>query len=86
MRINAESMVINGLDQSTANGDRPAKHYIYNNVLAEEAEENTCSNCGTDDTCNVGTHGVHEEEVAGIGLLTLGLANAGSHRNGAHTG
>lgn len=58
--------------------------YRYSVLLSEEAEQYTGGNCRTDNTCNVGTHGVHEKVVAWVGLETLVVADAGSHWHGAH--
>ena len=53
--------------------------------LSQKAEQDTCRNGRTDNTSYVGTHSVHQEEVATILLLTLLLRNTSSHRYGAHT-
>jgi hypothetical protein len=54
--------------------------------LSQEAEQDTCCYGRTDNTGNVGTHGVHEEEVAAVFLLAFLLRYAGCHRYGADTG
>ena len=40
-------------------------------VLSQEAQEDTCGNCRANHACHIGTHGVHEQVVAGVGLEAL---------------
>ena len=54
--------------------------------LAEESEEDTCCYGGTDDSGYVGSHGMHEEVVVGVGFQTFVLAAAGCHRFGTYSG
>ena len=53
---------------------------------AEDREQEAGSDSGADDAGDVRAHGVHKQEVGGIGAGTLQLADAGSHRNGGNTG
>ena len=58
---------------------------LYENkfvFLREESEQNTCCNGRADDTCHIGTQGVHEKVVVGVCLESFVLGDAGSHRNG----
>ena len=45
--------------------------FLQNRFLDQEAEQHTGSTSRTDDTRYVGTHGIHEEVVGGVGLLAL---------------
>ena len=38
--------------------------------LSKQSDEHASSNCGTDNAGHVGTHCVHQQEVAGIVFLT----------------
>ena len=63
---------------------------LYFGKLAEQhrnqLQEEAGSSCGADNTGNVRTHGVHEQEVGRIFLLAFDLSHTGSHRNGGYTG
>ena len=50
------------------------------------SKEHTGGNCRPDDARHVGTHGVHEQEVGGVILLSLKLGDARRHRHGRHAG
>ena len=54
--------------------------------LSEERKQNARGDRRTDHAGHVGTHGVHQQEVRGIGLLALGLRHAGGHRDGRNAG
>ena len=43
----------------------------YYQFLIQEAQQDTCGHCAADDAGHVGTHGVHEQEVGAVVLLTL---------------
>ena len=49
--------------------------------LAEDVDEDTSSDGGTDNTGHVGTHCVHQQEVGGVLTLADLLRNTGSHRH-----
>ena len=55
-------------------------------VSAEHIDQDTSGNSGADNTGNIGAHGVHEQVVAGVVLLTDLLGNTGGHGNGGNTG
>ena len=57
-----------------------------NRMLTEESEQDTCGNGRANHAGNVRTHGMHEQEVVGIGLQAFLVGNAGCHRNGTDTG
>ena len=52
--------------------------------LRESANHVTGADCGTDNAGHVRAHGVHQQEVGRIGLLSFTLGNTGSHRNGGY--
>ena len=54
--------------------------------LAEHCQQEACRDCGADDAGDVGSHGVHQQEVGGVGLLALHLGDARRHRDGGHAG
>ena len=49
--------------------------------LAEDVDEDTSSDGGTDNTGHVGAHCVHQQEVGGVLALADLLRNTGSHRH-----
>ena len=53
----------------------PSSYNVFHSIglecLDQEAEQHTGSTCRTDDTRYVGAHGIHEQVVGGVGLLTL---------------
>ena len=55
-------------------------------ILIEESQQGACGYGGTDNSCNIRTHGVHEQEVVTVVFQTEVVADAGTHRNGTHTG
>ena len=60
--------------------------FLSNKALNQESEQHTGCAGRTDDTGYVGAHGVHEQVVGGVGLLTLVVRDTGCHRHGRHTG
>ena len=52
----------------------------------EHCEHRACGDGGADDAGDVRSHGVHEEEVAGLRLRTDDLADARCHRHGGNAG
>ncbi len=48
-------------------------------LFAEESKKEACGNSGTYDSSDIRSHGVHQQEVAGIGLLTLNLGYPRRH-------
>ena len=60
----------------------PAGPIIASMVPAATAvQHGTRCNSGTDNACYVGAHGMHQQEVGRISLLTYDLGYTGSHRN-----
>ena len=55
------------------------------NGLAD-CQQNAGGNSGADYACHIGTHSVHQQEVAGILCLADLLRNTSGHRYGGHTG
>ena len=51
---------------------------------SDHSQHGTSRNSGTDNTCYVGAHSVHQQEVGRISLLTYNLGYTGSHRNGGY--
>ena len=49
-------------------------------------KQDTCCNCASDDSSNVRTHGMHEQEVLGIRLLANLAGDTGCHRDSRDTG
>ena len=54
--------------------------------LAEDGEQEACRDGGADDARDVRAHGVHEQEVGGVGLLADHLGNTRGHRDGGDAG
>ena len=54
--------------------------------LAEYAQQEACGDGGADDAGHVGAHGVHQQEVGGVGLLAFQVGHPGGHGHGGHTG
>ena len=55
-------------------------------LAAEYGQQEACCNGGADDASHIGTHGVHQQVIAGIVLPAHILADPGSHGNGGDTG
>ena len=51
-------------------------------TLGEQREEHARGNCGTDHARHIGAHGMHEQEILRVFLLTNHLRHARSHRHG----
>ena len=58
---------------------------LYGN-LTNNVDQNACGDSRADNAGNIRTHGVHEQEVGGILLLTDLLRDASRHRNGRNAG
>src|SRR5699024_6921072 len=58
----------------------------FSSRLAEQRHQYAGGDGGADDAGHIGTHGVHQQEVAGVGLLPLHLGDPGSHGHGGHAG
>ncbi len=54
--------------------------------LLEHEHEETSRNSGTDYTCNVRTHSMHQKEVSRVLFRTNCLRYTGCHRNSGYTG
>ena len=54
--------------------------------LAKDGQQEAGRNGGADNTGNIRTHGMHEQEVGRVGLLTLQIGNPGGHWHSGHTG
>ena len=50
--------------------------------MRDNAQENARCNCGADNTCNIWSHSVHEQEVCGVCFCADLLGLPCSHRNG----
>ena len=59
---------------------------VHLNTLRQESKEGTGSDGGANDTSDVRTHGMHEQEVVAVVLQTEVVTDTGSHRNSRHTG
>ena len=55
-------------------------------MSAEGGDVVAGDNSRADDACHIGTHGVHEQEVGAVGLLSDGVGDACSHGNGGNAG
>ncbi len=47
--------------------------------LTKHAQQEPCGDGGTDDAGHIGAHGMHQQEVGGIVLLTFHIGNTGGH-------
>ena len=54
--------------------------------LAKDLQQEACGDGGADNAGHIGAHGVHQQEVTGVVLLTDHVGNTGSHGNGGDTG
>ena len=57
---------------------------VHLNTLRQESKEGTGSDSGADDTSDVRTHGMHEQEVMAVVLQTEVVTDTCSHRNSRH--
>ena len=59
---------------------------LTSHVLIQEAQQDTCGDCAADNAGHVGTHGVHEQEVGAVVLLTFDQGDAGCIGHGGDAG
>ena len=59
---------------------------LTSHLLVQEAQQDTCGHCAADDAGHVGTHGVHEQEVGAVVLLTLDQGDTRRIGHGRNTG
>ena len=55
-------------------------------VYPIERKQNARSYCGADNARHIGTHGMHQQIVAGLFLLAYYLRHARRHRHGGNAG
>ena len=60
-------------------------HFSEQKIMStKQLDQEACRNGRTDNAGHVGAHGVHQQEVVGVGLPAHILGHTGRHGNGGH--